>query len=97
MIYHQKHLPIKILFENLDDKPVRGVYRPQAYINGKGKYCTECQIDNVKEIINKGDKVVIDALLLAPVGYGHNLTEGVLLNLQDGIRLIGKAIVLKIG
>lgn len=95
MIYHQKYLPVKILFESCDDKPIRGVYRPQAYVNGKS-YCTECQIDNVKEVINTGDKVVLDVLLLAPVGYGHNLVEGALLNLKDGVRLVGKAIVLEI-
>jgi len=95
MIYHQKYLSIKILFESFADKPIRAMFRPQAYIHGK-KYCTECQMDNIKEVINPGGKVVLDVLLLAPVGYGHNLVEGALLDLKDGIRLVGKAIVLEI-
>ncbi len=53
-------------------------------------------MDNIKEVINPGGKVVLDVLLLAPVGYGHNLVEGALLDLKDGIRLVGKAIVLEI-
>lgn len=71
------------------------MFRPHAYIEGKS-YGTECQMDNIKEIINKGDKVVLDALLFAPVGYGHRLVEGAMLILKDGVTIVGKAIVLEI-
>lgn len=96
MIYHQKYLTIKILFESLREQTIRGFYRPHAYIDGKTKYGTECQIDIIKEDIKKGDQIVLTAVLLAPVGFGEHLKEGSLLTLKNGVYVEGKAIVLAI-
>ena len=96
MIHHQKYLRIKILLESLGQNPIRGIFRPDAYIDGATGYCTECQIDNIPVEIKTGDKAVLDAVLRSPVGFGEHLREGVMLNLRNGVELVGKAIVLEI-
>jgi hypothetical protein len=96
MIYHKKYLQVKLLVENVSQYELMGVYRPQAYIQGAGKYCTECQIELFKKPIEVGDSVVLNAVLYAPHGYGEHLITGSLLTLRNGLDIEAKAVVLEI-
>ncbi len=73
-----------------------GFYRPQAYVKGFKNYCTECQIELIKKPIEPGESFVINAVLLAPVGFGERLQQGSLLHLQNGLDIETKAVVLEI-
>ena len=77
-------------------QPVRGIFRSHAYIDGVSKYCCELQMDTIPMDIIQGGQEMLDATLVNPVGFGHNLREGVMLTLRDGVSLVGKAIILKI-
>lgn len=96
MIYSKNNLIVKIFFENLRKRPVYGVFRPQAYIDGATKYCTTCRFNLLKKEIKQGDKIVFDTILEAPKGFEHHLKEGTLLTIREGLDLVGKAIVLEI-
>ena len=73
-----------------------GIYRPQAYLQGAGKYCTECQVELFKKPIEPGKSEVITAVLYAPHGYGEHLVTGSLLTLRNGLDIEAKAVVLEI-
>ena len=96
MIYQNKPLLIRILYENTHKNSVFGIYRPQAYIKEAGNYCTVCRIDILKQEIKQGKNIVINAILEAPVGFGEHLTEGTLLSLRSGLDEEGRAIVLEV-
>jgi len=96
MIYHKKYLQVKLLVENVCKYELMGVYRPQAYLQGASRYCSECQINLFKRPIEPGQSVVLDALLLAPHGYGDKLITGSLLTLRNGLDIEAKAMVLEI-
>ena len=96
MIYRKKYLQVKLLIENLSTYELMGVYRPQAYLQGAGKYCTECQINLFKKPIEPGKSEVMNALLFAPHGFGEHLVTGSLLTLRNGLDIEAKAVVLEI-
>lgn len=96
MIYHKKYLQVKLLLENVCKYELMGVYRPQAYLKGAGKYCTECQIDLFKKPIEPGENRIVSALLYSPQGYGDKLITGSLLTLRNGLDVEAKATVLEI-
>ncbi len=96
MIYDKKYLQVKLLLENVSNYELMGVYRPQAYLQGAGKYCTECQINLFKAPIEPGKSEIVNAVLFAPHGYGEHLLTGSLLTLRNGIEIEAKAVVLEI-
>lgn len=96
MIYHQKYLLLKVLLENVGKYSLSGIYRPQAYLTGAGRYCTECQIELIKKPLEPGENIVVKAVLLAPHGFGVHLKEGSLLTLRNGLDIEAKALVLEI-
>lgn len=96
MIYHKKYLPVKLLVENISKYELMGIYRPQAYIKGMKKYCTECQINLFKSPIEPAQTAIVNAVLFAPHGFGEHLKQGTLLHLQNGLTIEAKAIVLDI-
>ncbi|MFL5765234.1 MAG: hypothetical protein ACJ77K_14925 [Bacteroidia bacterium] len=96
MIYHKKYLVVKLLVENLSKYELMGIYRPQAYVQGAGKYCTECQIELFKKPIEQGETAVLNAVLLAPHGFGEHLIPGNLVTLKNGLDIEAKAVILEI-
>jgi hypothetical protein len=96
MIYHKKYLQVKLLIENVSKYELMGIYRPQAYLQGAGKYCTECQINLFKKPIEPGKTEILTAVLYAPHGYGDKLIAGSLLTLRNGLDTEAKATVLEI-
>jgi hypothetical protein len=96
MIYHKKYLKVKLLIENVCKYELMGIYRPQAYLAGVKKYCTECQIELYKKPIEPGQSAVLNAVLFAPHGFGEHLQQGSLLTLRNGLDIEAKAIVLEI-
>ena len=96
MIYSKKYLRIKLLIENVCDHALKGIYRPQAYIQGAKGYCTECQIELLKNPLEPGRSEVINAVLLSPVGFGDHLKEGALMTLKNGLDVEAKAVLLEI-
>ena len=96
MIYKNNLLVIRILFENLTKKPIFGVFRPQAYMQETGKYCSNLRFNVLNREIKKGEKVVFETILEAPVGFGEHLREGAMLIIKEGLDEAGKAIVLEI-
>jgi hypothetical protein len=96
LIYHKKYLKVKLLLENLSKYELMGIYRPQAYVAGAGKYCTECQFELFKRTIEPGQSVVITGVLFAPHGYGEHLKPGSLVTLRNGLETEAKAVVLEI-
>lgn len=96
MIYQKKYLRVKLLLENVSRYELMGIYRPQAYLDGAGKYCTECQIELFSKSIEPGESRVISALLFAPHGFGEHLITGSLLTLRNGLDIEAKAVVLEI-
>lgn len=96
MIYLKKYLLVKLLVENLSKHELIGIYRPQAYVAGAGKYCTECQMELYKKSIEPGKNAVVNAVLYAPHGFGEHLKEGSLVTLKNGLDIEAKAVVLEI-
>ncbi len=96
MIYTNPLLPLIILFESSRQKPIFGIYRPQAYIKEVKRYSSVIRFELFKKEIACGDQAVITAVLEAPVGFGKHLKPGVLLTIKDGLDEVGKAIVLEI-
>ena len=96
MIYLKKYLKVKLLLENISKYELMGIYRPQAYIKESKRYCTECQIELWKKPLEQNESRVINAVLLAPHGYGEHLKQGALLTLKNGLTVEAKAIVLEI-
>ncbi len=96
MIYHKKYLQVKLLLENVSKYELMGIYRPQAYLQGAGKYCTECQINLFKKPIEPNKSEIINAVLFSPQGYGDKLITGSLLTLRNGVDIEAKAVVLEI-
>ena len=97
MIYQQKYLQVKLLLGNVCNYELKGIYRPQAYLyDGSGKYCTECQMTITKQPIQPKESLMVNAVLLAPHGYGDQLVVGSLLTLQNGLDVEAKAIVTEI-
>ncbi len=87
---------VKLLIENVSNYELMGIYRPQAYCQGAGKYCTECQIELYKKPLELGKSVVLNAVLFAPHGFGEHLKQGSLLTLRNGLDIEAKAVVLEI-
>ncbi len=87
---------VKLLIENVSNYELMGIYRPQAYLKGVKKYCTECQMELYKKPIHAGETAVVNAVLFAPHGYGDHLQQGSLLHLQNGLDIEAKAVVLEI-
>ena len=96
MIYYKKYLLVKLLIENLSNYELMGIYRPSAYLDGVKNYCTECQIELYKKPLERGDSMVVSAVLFAPHGFGEHLKQGSLLTLRNGITTEARAIVLEI-
>lgn len=96
MVYLKKYLLVKLLLENVCKQNLTGIYRPQAYVAGGKSYCTECQIDLFKTVIEPGKSVVVKAVLYAPHGYGEHLKVGVLVTLKNGLDIEAKGLVLEI-
>ena len=96
LIYHKKYLPVKFLLENLSKYELMGIYRPQAYVEGAGRYCTECQFELFKRTIEHGQSVVVTGVLFAPHGFGEHLKAGSLVTLRNGLDIEAKAVVLEI-
>jgi hypothetical protein len=96
LIYHKKYLPVKLLVENLSKYELMGIYRPQAYVEGAGKYCTECQFELFKKPIEPGESLVVTGVLFAPHGFGEHLKAGSLVTLRNGLDIEAKAVVLEI-
>lgn len=96
MVYLKKYLLVKLLLENVCKYDLKGIYRPQAYVIGGKSYCTECQIELFKTVIEPGKSVVVKAVLYAPHGYGEHLKVGALVTLKNGLDIEAKALVLEI-
>jgi hypothetical protein len=96
MIYHQKYLRAKLLVENLTKHDLKGIYRPQAYVQGAGGYCTELQFEIMKEPIRAGETAVLTGVFFAPHGFGEHLKAGSLVTLRNGLDIEAKAMVLEI-
>jgi hypothetical protein len=96
LIYHKKYLVVKLLVENVSKYELMGIYRPQAYVQGAGRYCTECQIELYKKPIEQGETAVLNAVLFAPHGFGEHLRAGSLVTLRNGTDIEAKAVVLEI-
>jgi hypothetical protein len=96
MIYYKKYLQVKLLIENTGKKALSGIYRPQAYVAGAGRYSSECQMELYKKPIEQGQSEVVNAVLVAPHGFGEHLKEGCLVTLRNGITVEAKAVVLEI-
>ncbi|MES2591604.1 MAG: hypothetical protein V4608_06945 [Bacteroidota bacterium] len=96
MIYHKKYLIVKLLIENVSKYELMGIYRPQAYVQGAKGYSTECQMELYKKPIEPGQSLVVNAVLLAPHGFGEHLKQGSLLTLRNGIDIEAKAVALEI-
>jgi hypothetical protein len=96
LIYSKKYLLVKLLVENVGKYELMGIYRPQAYVQGAGKYCTECQIELYKKPIEQGQTAVINAVLFAPHGFGEHLKTGNLMTLKNGLDVEAKAVILEI-
>ena len=97
LIYSQNLLPVKILFENVSDKPIFGVYRPSAYMKETGTFFTTLRLDILKKEVEPGKSLVMTGTLDAPAGFGHHLKVGALLSVRVGLEEQGRAIVLDIG
>ena len=96
MVYLKKYLIVKLLIENVSNYELMGIYRPQAYIQGAKGYSTECQIELYKKPLEKGESMVLNAVLFAPHGFGEHLKQGSLLTLRNGLEIEAKAVVLEI-
>ena len=87
---------VKLLVENVCKYELKGIYRPHAYVKGAKGYFTECQIELYKKGIAPGESVVVNAVLLAPHGFGEHLKQGSLVTLRNGLDDEAKAVVLEI-
>jgi hypothetical protein len=96
MIYHKKYLIVKLLLENLSPYELKGIYRPQASVQGAGTYSTECQIELFKKPIEPKETAVLNAVFYAPHGFGTHLQQGSLVTLRNGLDIEAKAVVLEI-
>jgi hypothetical protein len=96
MIYQKKYLVVKLLLQNVCEKEINGIYRPQAYLKGGGSYCTECQIEIWKKPIGPKDSLVLNAVLYAPHGFGDKLNQGSLLILRNGLEIEAEGVILEI-
>ncbi len=96
MIYYKKYLIIKLLLENVSKYELIGIYRPQANVIGAKGYFTECQIELYKKPLERGQSIVLNAVLFAPHGFGEHLKQGSLLTLRNGLDIEAKALVLEI-
>ncbi len=96
MIYKNKLLKIRILFESFQKKPIYGVSRPQAYMQETGDYCSNLRFNIFKKEIKQGQKVVFETILESPVGFGEHLREGALFIIKEGLDTVGKGILLEV-
>ena len=96
MIYLKKYLKVKLLIENVSSYELMGIYRPQAYVQGAGKYSTECQLELYKKPIEPGESEVVTGLFFAPHGFGEHLKPGSLVTLRNGLDTEAKAMILEI-
>ncbi len=96
MIYQNKLLVIRILFESFQKKPIYGVFRPQAYMEETGHYSSHLRFNLFKKEVKQHQKVVFETILESPVGFGEHLREGALLIIKEGLDIVGKAILLEV-
>lgn len=96
MIYENKLLVVRILFENFRKRPIYGVLRPQAYMQETGNYSSNIRFNIFKKEIKQGQKAVFETILESPVGFGEHLREGALFTIKEGLDTIGKAILLEV-
>jgi hypothetical protein len=96
MIYQNKPLVIRVLFENTSKKKIFGVYRPSAYLEGSGNFFTTLRLDIFKKEIEPGDSLVLTAILEGPAGYGEHLKTGAVLSIRSGLDEQGRALVMEI-
>lgn len=96
LIYENKLLVIRVLFENTTKKKIFGIYRPSAYMKETGNFFTTFRMDVLKKEIGPGENAVVTGILEAPAGYGEHLREGSLLSLRNGLDEEGRAIVLEV-
>lgn len=96
MIYENKLLVVRILFENFRKRPVSGAFRPQAYLDETGNYSSNLRFNIFNKEIKQGEKVVFETILESPVGFGENLREGALFTIKEGLDIVGKAILLEV-
>lgn len=96
LIYQNKPLVVRLLFENFRSKPVYGVFRPQVYMEETGTYSSNLIFDIFKKEILPKQKVVREVLLESPAGFGEYLREGALFTVKEGLDIVGKAILLEV-
>ena len=96
MIYQNKPLIIRILFENLAKHPVKGISRPQAYIKESGNYSSILRFNLLGKEVRHKQQEVFETILESPAGFGAYLKEGALLTIKNGLDTIGKGIVVEI-
>ena len=61
-----------------------------------GNYCSTIRFNIFEKEFKKGERVVFETILEAPVGFGEHLREGALLIIKEGRDEVGRAIVLEI-
>ncbi len=96
MIYVKNLLVVKLLFENTSKKKIFGIYRPSAYLEETGNYCTTLRLDIFKKHIEPSESLTITGILESPVGFGDALKEGSVFSIKNGLRTEGRAMVLEI-
>jgi translation elongation factor EF-Tu-like GTPase len=96
LIYQNKPLIVRILFESFRKKPVFGVFRPQVYMEETGTYSSNLKFDIFKKEILPHQKIVREVLLESPAGFGEYLREGALFTVKEGLDIVGKAILLEV-
>jgi translation elongation factor EF-Tu-like GTPase len=96
MVYQNKLLVIRILFESFRKHPVYGVFRPQAYMQETGNYSSNLRFNIFEKEVTPGQKVVFETILESPVGFGEHLREGALFTIKEGLDVVGKAILLEV-
>ena len=96
MVYQNKLLVVRILFESFRKKPIYGAFRPQAYMEETGNYSSNLRFNIFKKEIKQNQKAVFETILESPVGFDEHLREGALFIIKDGLDTIGKAILLEV-
>jgi len=96
MVYQNKLLVIRILFESFRKKPIYGVFRPQAYMEETGNYSSNLRFNVFEKEMKQNQKVVFETILESPVGFGEYLREGSLFIIKEGLDVVGKAILLEV-
>ena len=76
MVYQNKLLVIRILFQSFQKKPLYGAHRPLAYMEETGNYSSILRFNIFKKEVKQGQQIVFETILESPVGFGEHLREG---------------------